>query len=88
MGMGDRCAGAGADTYAWRTKPSISAATAWAEDRAGDVLVVWKLDRLGRTMKGLVDLAAELVRGDPQSGEDQREDRRDIGERHRLCHRQ
>ena len=29
--------------------------------RAGDVLVVWKLDRLGRTMKGLVDLAAELA---------------------------
>ena len=29
--------------------------------RAGDVLVVWKLDRLGRTMKGLVDLAANLT---------------------------
>jgi len=29
--------------------------------RAGDVLVVWKLDRLGRTMKGLVDLAVELA---------------------------
>lgn len=29
--------------------------------RAGDVLVVWKLDRLGRTMKGLVDLAADLA---------------------------
>lgn len=29
--------------------------------RAGDVLVVWKLDRLGRTTKGLVDLAAELA---------------------------
>lgn len=29
--------------------------------RAGDILVVWKLDRLGRTMKGLVDLAAELA---------------------------
>ncbi|MEZ0135972.1 MULTISPECIES: recombinase family protein [Novosphingobium] len=29
--------------------------------RSGDVLVVWKLDRLGRTMKGLVDLAAELA---------------------------
>lgn len=27
----------------------------------GDVLVVWKLDRLGRTMKGLVDLAADLA---------------------------
>ena len=29
--------------------------------RAGDVLVVWKLDRLGRSMKGLVDLAADLA---------------------------
>ena len=29
--------------------------------RAGDVLVVWKLDRLGRTMKGLVDLAADFA---------------------------
>ncbi|MGI4960060.1 MAG: recombinase family protein [Janthinobacterium lividum] len=35
-------------------------AEALSHARAGDVLVVWKLDRLGRTMKGLVDLAAEL----------------------------
>jgi DNA invertase Pin-like site-specific DNA recombinase len=28
---------------------------------AGDMLVVWKLDRLGRTMKGLVDFAADLA---------------------------
>jgi len=28
--------------------------------REGDSLVVWKLDRLGRSMKGLVDLAATL----------------------------
>lgn len=28
--------------------------------RAGDVLVVWKLDRLGRTVKGLVDLVEQL----------------------------
>ena len=27
---------------------------------AGDTLVVWKLDRLGRTVKGLVDLVADL----------------------------
>ena len=27
----------------------------------GDTLVIWKLDRLGRTMKGLVDLAANLA---------------------------
>lgn len=25
------------------------------------MLVVWKLDRLGRTMKGLIDLAADLA---------------------------
>ena len=28
--------------------------------RAGDTLVVWKLDRLGRTVKGLVDLVQTL----------------------------
>ena len=28
--------------------------------RAGDLLVVWKLDRLGRSVKGLVDLVSEL----------------------------
>ncbi len=28
--------------------------------RAGDTLVVWKLDRLGRTVKGLVELASTL----------------------------
>lgn len=28
--------------------------------RRGDTLVIWKLDRLGRSMKGLVDLAADL----------------------------
>lgn len=36
-------------------------ADALSHARKGDVLVVWKLDRLGRTMKGLVDLAAELA---------------------------
>ncbi|WP_066547469.1 MULTISPECIES: recombinase family protein [unclassified Sphingomonas] len=35
-------------------------ADALSHARQGDVLVVWKLDRLGRTMKGLVDLSAEL----------------------------
>jgi DNA invertase Pin-like site-specific DNA recombinase len=29
--------------------------------REGDTLVVWKLDRLGRGVKGLVDLVAELA---------------------------
>ena len=28
--------------------------------RTGDVIVVWKLDRLGRSVKGLVDLVNEL----------------------------
>src|SRR3546814_3688298 len=43
-------------------------AEALSHAREGDVLVVWKLDRLGRTMKGLVDLAAELAdRGDRKS---------------------
>lgn len=36
-------------------------ADALSHAREGDVLVVWKLDRLGRTMKGLVDLSAELT---------------------------
>ena len=36
-------------------------AEALSHARPGDVIVVWKLDRLGRTMKGLVDLAAELA---------------------------
>jgi DNA invertase Pin-like site-specific DNA recombinase len=30
--------------------------------REGDMLIVWKLDRLGRTVKGLVDLVADLER--------------------------
>jgi len=29
--------------------------------REGDTLVVWKLDRLGRTVKGLVDLVSQLA---------------------------
>jgi DNA invertase Pin-like site-specific DNA recombinase len=38
----------------------VGLADALAFARAGDSLVVWKLDRLGRSMKGLVDLAAAL----------------------------
>ena len=40
-------------------RPGLAAALSHA--RAGDCLVVWKLDRLGRTMKGLVELAADLA---------------------------
>lgn len=36
-------------------------AEALSHARTGDIIVVWKLDRLGRTMKGLVDLAANLA---------------------------
>src|SRR3546814_19720512 len=36
-------------------------AEALSHAREGDVLVVWKLERLGRPMKGLVDLAAALA---------------------------
>jgi DNA invertase Pin-like site-specific DNA recombinase len=28
--------------------------------RSGDMLVIWKLDRLGRTVKGLVDFVADM----------------------------
>lgn len=39
-------------------RPGLSEAMNLA--RKGDTLVIWKLDRLGRSMKGLVELAAEL----------------------------
>ena len=34
--------------------------------REGDVLVVWKLDRLGRSVKGLIDLVSELAKENVQ----------------------
>ena len=34
--------------------------------RNSDVLVIWKLDRLGRTVKGLVDFVADLQKRDVQ----------------------
>ena len=37
-----------------KTKDGLEAALKYA--REGDTLVVWKLDRLGRTVKGLVEL--------------------------------
>ena len=41
-------------------RPGLTQALDFA--REGDTVVVWKLDRLGRSMKGLVDLAADLER--------------------------
>ncbi|RZL18143.1 MAG: recombinase family protein, partial [Sphingomonas sp.] len=49
----DKVSGAKAD------RPGLSEALNVA--RRGDTLVIWKLDRLGRSMKGLVELAADLA---------------------------
>jgi DNA invertase Pin-like site-specific DNA recombinase len=38
--------------------PGLADAVSHLRDR--DVLVIWKLDRLGRTVKGLVDFVADL----------------------------
>ena len=40
--------------------PGLADAVSHLRDR--DVLVIWKLDRLGRTVKGLVDFVADLRR--------------------------
>jgi DNA invertase Pin-like site-specific DNA recombinase len=39
-------------------RPGLADATSHL--RGGDMLVIWKLDRLGRTVKGLVDFVADL----------------------------
>ena len=39
-------------------RPGLAGAI--SQFRSGDVLVIWKLDRLGRTVKGLVDFVADL----------------------------
>ncbi|CAE6824155.1 DNA-invertase hin [Paraburkholderia aspalathi] len=44
---------------ATQAREGLTEALAYA--RAGDSLVVWKLDRLGRSVKGLVDMAATLA---------------------------
>ncbi len=37
-------------------------ADALSHARSGDIIVVWKLGRLGRTMRGLVDLSVDLAK--------------------------
>ncbi len=41
-----------------KERPGLSEALNFL--RAGDVLVIWKLDRLGRTVKGLIELVDDL----------------------------
>ncbi len=48
----DKASGAKAD------RPGLAEALHFA--RAGDCIVVWKLDRLGRSIQGLISLAADL----------------------------
>lgn len=48
----DKASGAKAD------RPGLADALDFA--RAGDTLVIWKLDRLGRSIQGLIELAADL----------------------------
>jgi DNA invertase Pin-like site-specific DNA recombinase len=48
----DKASGAKAD------RPGLAEALSFA--RAGDCLVIWKLDRLGRSIQGLIELAADL----------------------------
>jgi DNA invertase Pin-like site-specific DNA recombinase len=47
-------------TGATQDRPGLN--DALSHLREGDTLVVWKLDRLGRTVKGLVDFVTELER--------------------------
>ncbi|HEV2679546.1 MAG TPA: recombinase family protein [Rhodanobacter sp.] len=49
------------DKASGATQDRAGLADALAFARPGDCLVVWKLDRLGRSVKGLVDMAAQLA---------------------------
>ncbi|MBA4027439.1 MAG: DNA invertase [Cyanobacteria bacterium DS3.002] len=50
------------DKKSGRQKDRKGLEDALSHIRSGDTLVVWKLDRLGRTVKQLVDLVTELER--------------------------
>ena len=45
---------------AQRERPELSAALSYMRDGAGDVLVVWKLDRLARSLKQLIETIEDL----------------------------
>ncbi len=49
------------DTISGATKQRPGLAQVLDILRNGDTLVVWKLDRLGRSVKNLVDLVTDLV---------------------------
>lgn len=60
------CAKVFEDTLSGTRAERPGLATALEMVRAGDTLVVWKLDRLGRSVKQLVDLVGELHRKEVQ----------------------
>lgn len=45
---------------AQRDRPELKAALDYVRENAGDVLVVWKLDRLARSLSQLIDTADQL----------------------------
>jgi DNA invertase Pin-like site-specific DNA recombinase len=45
---------------AQRDRPELKAALDYARENAGDVIVVWKLDRLARSLSQLIDTADQL----------------------------
>jgi DNA invertase Pin-like site-specific DNA recombinase len=47
---------------AQRDRPELKAALGYMRDGAGDVLVVWKLDRLARSLKQLIETVEDLER--------------------------
>src|SRR5262249_26304004 len=42
-------------------RSQLAAALDYCRDQAGDTLVVWKLDRLGRSLKNLVEIVEGLA---------------------------